>query len=830
VNRTHLIQRTLRRDARVREMRVLAAALAIAVGALTAVGFFTDRVDAAMQQRATALLGADLVVESDQSVPQAWAEEAADRGLGWARFSTFPSVVVIGDRTELVSLKAVGPDYPLRGDLRIAEQRHGTVRTVDAGPERGGVWLDPRLLDRLDLAVGDALPLGEARLRITGVLVHEPDRGGALFQMAPRVMMHRDDLTATGLVGPASRIEHHLLVAGEAAGVADFRRWASDQAGAGVELRGLDDARPEMRRALARANGFLGLAAILAVLLAGGGVAIAAHTLADREADTSALLRCLGARQRLVVGMLLARLIAVALVASAVGIAIGWLAQAGLVAIVGDWFGQNLPPPSAWPVATGLATGLITLVGFGLLPALRVRRVPVMRVLRREQGAPELSVVALLGLAFSAIAVLVLRQASDAELAGWILLGVVGLLAALGVVAWGLVQAVGRISGRAVVGWRFGLASIARRPRASAVQLAGFGLGILALLLVTVVRVDVLRAWDRSVPAKAPNHFMVNIQPGETDAVRGRLEDAGIDPTGFYPIVRGRLAAIEGEAVQSGDYDAGPARRLAERAFNLTWAERHRPENEIVAGQWWDEQTASNERLLSVETGIADTLGIELGDRLTFRIAGERVSARVSNLRRVEWESFKANFFVIATPATLRDQPATWITSFFAPDAADSALAAIVRDFPGVTVLDVEAIIARVRAIIEQGTRAVEYVFGFTLFAGLVVLVAAVHASRDERRIEIALLRTLGASRGRVRLILAAEFASLGALAGAVASVGSVATGWAVTTQVMDLPYSPSPWLLVIGVIGGGIGIMLAGLAATRRLVAERPLAVLRHA
>ncbi|HKL78192.1 MAG TPA: FtsX-like permease family protein, partial [Gammaproteobacteria bacterium] len=368
----------------------------------------------------------------------------------------------------------------------------------------------------------------------------------------------------------------------------------------------------------------------------------------------------------------------------------------------------------------------------------------------------------------------------------------------------------------------------ARRRGASTVQLVGFGLGLLALLLLAVVRVDVLRAWEQDVPPKAPNQFMINIQPDDVASVRAQVGEAGIDPAGFYPMARGRLVAVNGEAVAPEDFAEGRARRLAEREFNLSWAESPRPDYEMAEGDWWSAEEAQSARQWSVETGIAEELGIARGDRITFRVAGEPVTGRVANLREVDWTSFKVNFFVIGTPGMMAKAPATWITSFWAPPGSGEAIAGVVRDHPGITVLDVEAILAQVRAIIEQGTRAVEYVFAFTLLAGVIVLVAAVQASRGERRVEIALLRTLGASGRRLRAILAAEFAALGLLAGLIAAVGAAAIGWAVTDQVLGLPYHLNPWLFVLGMGGGVAGITAAGLATTRRLRTERPLAVLR--
>lgn len=819
--------RALPRDLRVREMRVLAAALAVAVGAMTAVGFFTDRVDSAMARQANALLGADLMVEADDPLESRWAERAEETGLRTATTVTFTTVVVADDKTELVAVKAVSDNYPLRGQARIARQPFGEAGVAGAPPQPGSVWLDPRLFGRLNLAVGDELPIGRKTFEIAASLEHEPDRGNGIFELAPRVMFHHGDLAATDLISPASRVDYHLLVAGPADAVEQYRQWATEQAGRGVEIEGVDDARPEMRAALDRAGIFLGLAAVMAVLLAGAAVAVAVYAFSAREADAGALLRVFGASQRLVAGTLLLRLVLVGLLASAVGIGLGWLAQYGLVTLLAAWFGETLPSPSAWPAVMGVTAGLVTLLGFGLVPALGIRRVPVMRVLQRGHTAPNPSVLASLGAALAAIGGLVLYQAGDAELAAWILLATVAMLVALGLVAWALIRVVGRLRGREVTGWRFGLANLARRPRASLVQLVGFGFGLLAILLLAVVRVDILEAWRQDIPAQAPNQFLVNIQPDDVDAVRARLNEAGIDPAGMYPMIRGRLMAIDGQPIDPEAYE-GRAERLAEREFNLTHSQTHRAENEIVAGEWWSERAGQTERLFSVESGIAEQLGIELGDRLTYRVAGDEVTGRVSNLRRVQWDSFKVNFFVIGTPALLGDAPASWVTSYYAPPAAGDAIARLARDFPGVTVLDVGPILAQVREIIRQGTRAVEYVFGFTLLAAVVVLLAAVQASRNERRLEIALLRTLGARRRRVQAILAAEFAALGLLAGLIAATGAALTGWVITTEVLDLPYHFNPWLFALGPGAGAVAITLAGLLATRRLVAERPLAVLK--
>jgi len=461
--------RALKRDARAREARILAAALAIAVAAVSAVGFFTDRVDRGLAQRASTLLAADLVVESNREVEEAWVREARQRGLETAKTVEFPTVLIAGERTELVAVKAVSSTYPLRGEAKIAGTKGGAGRAIRSPPEAGTVWLDPRLFERLAVEAGDRLPVGNREFEIAAALVVEPDRSGALFQLAPRVMMPRQDLPATGLLGPESRVTHSLLVAGSAQRVAEFRDWLSASAGSAIDIEGVADARPEIRTALDRAQAFLGLAAVMTLILAGGAVAIAVHAFASREADVCALMRCFGARQRRVVVGLLGRLLAIGVIASGVGVGLGWLAQLGLVALVGGGFDQRLPAPGYYPVVSGLVIGLVTLTGFGLVPALRIRRIPVLRVLRHDQALPEPSATAAIAVALIAVTGLVLHQAGDWKLGLTVVAGTVALIVALSGAAWLFVRLIERWRSRGLGPWRFGLAGLARRPRTTVV-------------------------------------------------------------------------------------------------------------------------------------------------------------------------------------------------------------------------------------------------------------------------------------------------------------------------------------------------------------------------
>lgn len=823
-----LAARALLRDWRGGELRVLAAALVIACAAVAAVGFFTDRMHLVMERQAGELLGADLVLQAPQPADDAVVAEATRRGLAVAHTVTLRSVAVAGDITAFTEAKAVGPGYPLRGELRISDAPYADARPTRAIPAPGTAWIDERLAGELGLALGGTLELGTARLRIAQILAYEPDRGGDLFSIAPRLMFNLADLPGTGLIQPGSRVEHRLLVAGEAAAVADYRSWLAAHTPVNARAQGVRDARPELRAALDRAERFLGLAAVVAAILAGVGIAIAARRFASRHWDAVAILRCLGATQRQVLLLFLFELLLLGALAGLAGAALGWLAQEGLARILGVLAGGELPAPSWRPLPAALATGFIALFGFAVPPLLQLRRVPPLRVLRRDLAPADAWSGGVYLAALAAIAALLLWQAGDAKLAGLVLAGCVGAAAALAAAAFAALQLVGRLRARVGMAWRFGLANLVRRGPASVVQAVAIGLGIMVLLVLGLVRQDLLAGWRASLPADAPNHFLINIQPQEVAGVRAFLHARALTDTTLYPMVRGRLTRIGEREVAPADYAEPRAQRLVEREFNLSVGTELPSDNRVTAGRWFTAADAG-QPVVSVEQGLAETLGIRLGDRLRFVVAGQAVEARVVGLRSVEWDSFHVNFFVVFPPGVIDALPATWITSFHLPRLRQAVLAELVRAFPSVTVLDLDALMVKVREIIDRVVLAVEYVFLFTLAAGLAVLFAAIQATRDERRFEAAVVRTLGASRAVVRHGLLVEFAALGLLAGVLAACAAAAVGWGVAEFVFTFRYRPDVWLWLVGAAAGAGGVGLAGWLGTREVLAQPPLRTLRE-
>ncbi|WP_019591291.1 ABC transporter permease [Thioalkalivibrio sp. ALE20] len=818
--------RGTRQEWRSAELRVLAAALVVAVAAVAAVGFFTDRVDRGMADEAASLLGGDLSVVARDPIPDEWVEEARERGLEQVRTAALPSVLFgAEDRSRLSSLRAVGPDWPLVGEARIRDAE-GRERAVTEGPESGEAWLESSLLNDLGLEPGDTVTVGRRDLEITAVLTLEPDRGSALTDLAPRLLLAYQDLESTELIGPGSRVRYQFHLRGADNAVAGFEQWLEPRLESGQRVQGLEDASPELRAAIERAERFLGLASLMAVLLAGAAIAVAAHHFAQRRADSAAIMRALGASARRVLAVYFGRVLLVALIASLIGLAIGFAAQFVLAALLGDWLDADLPAPGLRPVVAGLGVGLITAAGFALPAMLRIGQIPPLRVLRRDIGLPSASVWLSGGLAVAAFGALLWWQAADAQLALWVLLGTAGALLTLGLLGAALVLAVRPLRDRGGIALRFGLANLARRGGLSAVQLVAFSVGILALLLLAIVRVDLLEAWDASIPEDAPNHFYVNIQPGEQDRLADRMEEAGLERPQMDPMIRGRLVAINDLPVGPEDFDDERTRRLLDREFNLSYAEQPPEHNPVVEGHWTLDQPDSDG--LSVEAGLMERLELELGDSLTFRIGGRAVRGTITNVREVNWDSFRVNFFVTGAPALLDEQPRTYITAFRLPEDMHDAQSRWLRDFPAVTAIDVSAILERVRDIIEQATRAVEYVFLFTLVAGLTVLFAAVQATRDVRRREAALLRTLGARRRDIRNALLAEFGTLGFLAGLLAAIIATVIGALLAWQVFDFDYRVNPMTFVYGIGGGTLGIALAGWLGTRRVLDQAPLTVLR--
>ena len=820
-----LALRLLARDWRAGELTLVAVAVVVAVASVTTVGFFADRVHQALSRQANQLLGADLVISGDRPLDAAFTAAADQRGLHVARMLRFPSMTAGNAQSVLAEVKVVTAGYPLRGELRIAEVQNGADRRATEIPKPGTVWVDERLITRLQLQVGDAIEIGQSRLPIAQIITQEPDSAIGFINAGPRIMLNDADIAATGLVQVGSRIRYRVLVAGAPAAIADYRSWVTPKLAPGQRVESIEDARPEIRSALERSEKFLSLAALLSVVLAAVAIALAARRFLQRHLDACAIMRCHGASQSRLVRLYLLQFIVLGAVASLAGCIAGFVAQHALALVLGSLITVELPEPGWMPALHGFVTGLALLLGFALPPVIALAKVPTLRVLRRDIGAP--SGMGLLGYALGAVVIagLIIWKAGDLRLGGMVFAGFAGAMLVAGLLAWGVIALVSRLGG-AGVSWRFGIANLRRRPMASVLQVVALGIGVMALLTLTIIRSELLDLWQRSLPPDAPNRFIVNVQPEQIPTLKKFFEGRGMAMPELHPMVRARLISINERSVAPADYSDDRARRLVDREFNLSWATQMQKDNRLIAGNWWGNKPRSDQ--FSMEDGIAKALGVGIGDKLTFDSAGNTFTAEITSLRKVDWDSFNVNFFVVAPPGLMDWFPVSYVTSFYLPPGNVELLNALVKQFPNFLLIDVAQVLGQVQTMITQVSRAVQFVFLFTLLAGLVVLYAAIASTQDERLYQATIMRTLGASRSQLARANLAEFAVIGALAGLIAVAGANALGYVLAQRVINVGYEFSYALWGIGIIGTVLGVMIAGHLGTRHVLRIAPLRVLR--
>ncbi|WP_421570434.1 ABC transporter permease [Stenotrophomonas sp. PD6] len=820
--------RALRREFLAGDLLTVFAALVLGVAVMTAVGTLVNRVTLALTGSAAEMLGGDLGLGGREDVPQAFADEAKARGLASTRMVSFPSVLFHGDDSQMANIKAVGAGYPLRGELRVARSLGGGASEAAGTPAVGEAYADPRLMQALGLKVGDALEFGAGTLTVTRVLQAEPDTSGELMQLSPPLLVNRADVDRAGLLGPGSRASYRMMFAGDADAVADFRGWLQPRA-KGLRIVGIADAQRGVRGAFDLAGRFLSLAALLAVLLAGVATALAANRFALRRIDQVAVLRCLGARQRDILSAMALQLVLLAVPACLVGIGLGMAAQAGLVQALGGLIPNRLPLPQATPALSGAGIGLVLLLGFGLPPLLRLRKVPPMRVLNRSFATLPPSSLLVYAAALAATVALTVQATGDVRLAAWVLGGLAALALLAGAAGAALLWLLRGLQPRLRGRWKLGLAALTRRRGLAVMQLVGLSLSLCALLLLSVIGPGLLAQWRDRLPSDTPNYFLMNIQPEQRQAVLAALGKLGVASPGIEPFSTGRLLAVNDKPPQrqsrednSNDDDD------ANRPVNFSWRHDFPPANTLLSGTYWAAGSTAPEA--SIEQGWAERYGMQLGDTVTLQMGEQERRFTVTSIRKADWDSFRVNFFLLLNEGAVGDAPYNLITAFHLPRAQAPALAGLTREYPNISLLDIDSILQRVREVVDRVTQAVQLVMGFSLLAGVLVLLAALQATAGERRYDSAVLRTLGATRTQLRGAVLVEFGALGLLS-ALLAVGTAALlGSVVARQVFELQLSP-PWgpLLVGGALGVALS-MLAGWWGTRRILHTPPALALREA
>ena len=818
------------RDWRAGELRFLMAALALAVASLSAVQFFTGRIGTGLRRDAHQFLAADLRVAQRGRIDPALVAEASRRGLQQAATLDMPSMALSGEGetalSQLVTLKAVSPGYPLRGAMRL---RTGAGEVAQAGgPPPGTAWVDPILLQNLKLQPGDSIRVGESRLVIGGVIASEPDRPGVV-SFAPRLMMAQADLAATGLLYDGTFANQTLLVAGEQAAVDGYGAWLKAQLArtgrpaARVETLASNGAR--LNEGLERAEGFLSLVGLLSAFLASVAVAMAARRYTERHADASAMLRCLGLPQGRITLLYLIEFLAVGLVASAIGVAVGYAAHFVLVEWLGSLLTTELPPAGFGPVAAGMGVGVALLVGFGLPPLLQLRNVSHNRLLRREANPVQRGTSLAYAVGALVFGALLLWSAGDLKVGLLMAAAFGGGLALFAGAAWLAVQSLRQVPASFERGvMRMALAGVRRRPGAAVTQVVALALGLMALMLLTMVRGDLLDAWRKSADAGDINQIIEKIEPHQRNAVEARLRRYG-NPV-LYPMIQARIVGIKGKPVDMAAYPDPAARRTLDGELEVSAAAALPARETLVAGAWF--ARGSNAHQVALYEKTATRLKLTLGDQLELEVAGMRRQLVLTSLRKPGQGGGPDLPSFMLSPAAAKGLPATYATALFVPSSDKQFMARLSGEFPNLMLFNVGAMMDKLRDVLDQVSAAIEFLFLFTLVSGVMVMAATMLASQDERVRQAAIVRALGASRAQLQRAQQAECAVIGALAGVLASSGALAAGFMLSRYVFKLEWQFSPLLLVAGLAAGVVCSMAGGAAGLRAVLKHAPLHVLR--
>ena len=826
MTRFNLALRLLWRDSRSGELTILVLALIIAVTSSTAIALFADRLQRTMITQAAEFLAADLVLSSPAMISEEWLSKASQLKLSKAQTLEFSSVLIEHDELLLAGIKAVSSAYPLRGFLKTTATEHSSETIEHTGPGAGTAWVEKRILSALKVKLGDNLQIGEKQLTISKVISYEPDKRGDFYSFSPRVMISTDDLQATGILQPGSHVHYFFQFSGEAKNLSDFKRWLKPQLNPSQRIMDIHEDRPELGSALERAERYLGLSSIIVILISGVAIAMATRRYTERHFTATAILRCLGCKQNEILWLYASQFVVLGLFASAVGSLLGWFTQQALFQLLRSLLPQQVANPGLLAIFFGLIIGMAVLLGFALPPLLSLKQVSPLRVLRRELEPLPASAWLVYGLSITMVGLLIWRYTEDFRMTATIIGAGLSVLLLLGLMVYTLLHLSRKLLPHLSLTWRFGLQGLVKNSRSSVSQILAFSLTLMAMVLSLTVRTDLIEDWQKQLPATAPNHFALNIFPEQQQSFQQDLQQQNINDSRFYPVIRGRLVAINNTPVQQIVSKDSQGESATHRELSLTWTQELPEENKITAGNWWQDQQTGQ---VSVEQKLAKSLKINLGDTLTFTIGSQQVMTTVASIRELRWDTMKPNFYMIFSPGTLDAFPSTLITSFYLPKSQKDFLNVLVKKYPSTTVLEVDLILRQLQTILSQLSAVINYLLYFALLAGFTVLFAAVYASLDSRIHEGALMRTLGAKRAFLRKTHVIEFSLLGLISGLLAIVLSEAILYALYTQVMHIEYHANFYAWICVPVTGALFVGLVGTWGVRKVVNKAPLQVLRE-
>ena len=817
--------RGLRQDLRSKELKWLLLALITSVSAMTSVSFLADRMHRAFEFDARQLLASDLLIASDQPLSERFLQEAQDGQLQIAQTVVFPSMATVGSHSKLASIKAVSPKYPLRGSLQVESSQ----QVMSSSLMRGTVYVEPALLNNLHAQLGDSVRLGGRQFVIAGVLMRELDRGAGFMNFAPRVMMSLEDLQSTGLIGLGSRVTYRLLLAGPDEQIAAYQKWASTHIESenlrGLRIETLENAQPIMRKTLERAEQFLSLVALLTAIIAAVAIALSARRYMVGQADACAALKCFGATRGVILKKQVTTLLSLGVFAAAVGSVFGYLIQELLTGLLGNLMVANLPSVSLTPMLWSIVFTWVFLFAFAGPPLLSLVNVSPMRLIRKEFELATMATVWLALLSLFTCAILIWVAAKDGKLALWVGFSFAAAIFIFAATARCILWLVSKVSANSFA-IRFTFTAMGRRAGFAVMQITALGIAIMAILMILLLRQDLLSTWQGNIPTDAPNRFMINIQGDQKDGITQALQKGGVTKPEFYPMVRGRLIEVNGREVAPVDYSEENARRLVDREFNLSYTDQLPLGNRIVSGEWIQGTSPQ----ISMEAGIAKTLKLKLGDQIAFEVAGEKVSAPITSLRKLDWGSMRVNFFVIMPPAQLSGMPASWITSYYQNPNKDILDFELSQAYPNLTLVDVSASLQQIQEVLNKLSAALGLLFAFTIIAAILVLIAAIAATQDERFRNAALLKAMGASRSVLSKIARMELLLIGLAAGLLAGIAAGAAAWVLGRYVMEIEFNAFAQSILMGITFGVVASLAAGYRFQNRIQATTAVECLREA
>ena len=769
------------------DLRVLLFALILAISSITAVNFFTYRISAHLNSQGGLLIGGDLAVIADHAITPNYLIIAKQNAVQLATTVEFASMAINGEKNQLAEIKALSAGFPLRGNFDIQIKQNVAPQTVTTTPNIGEVWLEPRLANALNIVIGDTVELGAKQFKVAALLTREPSRGGEMFSIAPRLMMNMNDVAATQLVQFGSRVKYQLLVAGSAQNIALFSAKATPLLQRGERIEDVKTARPEIKSALDKADVFLNLSALVSVILSIVAMLLASAPFVTRAQETAGLLRCFGASAANIQVVMLWQVLLLAMIGGIIGCALGFALQYSLAYFAAQLFLESLPPANLTPIFIGLVLSVSLLFALLLPHIFALKSIPTQRILRQDIILNSTAVWLQILPISAVVMMIILLLANSLKIALAFIAGMLGISVLAGLLAFVIAKLLLqlKVSNQSI---GFGLANLNRRLGLSITQMIGFSLGAMVLILLMLLKNDLLNAWQTSMPINAPNRFVINIQAEQIPALKAFAMNNQMASPQVFAMIRGRLTAINNKPITPETYADERAKRTVAREFNLSSAAVMQDDNTLLQGSWWRVEDA-DKPYISLEEGIAKTLNIHLNDVLEYDIAGSKIALTVTSIRKVNWDSMRANFFALTPPNTLKDYPGSYMTAFYLPKQSENSLNKLVQQFTNFTVIDVANLLTQIRDVMQKMQLAISVVFGFCIMAGLAVLYAALIATRSVRIQESALLRILGASRRQVSISMLTEFACIGAVAAIIATCFASGLAYYLSRFILDISY-----------------------------------------